>query len=192
MKNNIKPTRRDFIKVLLASIGGFLASCLPQAQETEAPPTDTPTTEPALTETSETEESPEPAETPTETPTKAPSCLQLLSPEDGATLGAIGKVIFSWESMDGAEKYEIEFSLPTGQPVTFEAIETNHTRYLESFPISGDFTWKVTALNAKGDVICVSESFTFTKLAPAQKQGDGGDEGGNTNDGINIQNIVVD
>jgi hypothetical protein len=185
MKNKIKLSRRDFMKALITSIGAFLVSCLPKA-----PPTDTPVTEPTPTETPETAESYEPTETPTETPIKEPSCLQLLSPEDGATLGAIGKVIFSWETMEGAEKYEIEFTLPTGQPVTFEAIETSHTRYLESFPISGDFLWKVIALDANGDVICVSESFNFTKLAPAEKQGDGGgDGGGNTSDGINIQDI---
>ena len=63
-----------------------------------------------------------------------------LSPEDGDTLGAVGKAVFSWEPMEGAAKYFIEFTMPSGQPVTFEAAEPSHTRYMESFPTSGDFT----------------------------------------------------
>ena len=185
-----QPTsRRDFLKLTWASLWGLvLAACKIETEETPtASPTptatNTPTPEPQNDSAPAVEEEPTPTNTLTETPIP---CLKLLTPEDHATLDAIGKVVFSWEAMQGAEKYEIEFTLPTSQPVTFEAIKTAHTRYLESFPLSGEFLWKVTALDANGNIICVSDIFNFTKLAPAPK-GDSG--GGNTSDGINIQDI---
>jgi len=86
--------------------------------------------------------------------------------------------------MQGAAKYIIEFTLPTGQTVTFEAIETSHTRYLESLTLGGEFFWKVTALNSKEEIICVSSQFTFTKPAPppTSKQSHGNGENNNGDD----------
>jgi len=101
--------------------------------------------------------------TPTNIPTATPACLNLLAPENKSSLDAIGKVIFSWEPMQGAEKYLLEFTPPTGQPVIFDEPEPNHTRYLESFSMSGEFIWKVTTFDEKGNLICVSEPYSFIK-----------------------------
>ena len=101
--------------------------------------------------------------TPTNIPTPKPVCLNLLAPEDKSSLDAIGKVIFSWEPLQGAEKYLLEFTPPTGQPVIFHELAPNHTRYLESFPMSGEFIWKVTAIDENGNLICVSEPYSFKK-----------------------------
>jgi len=181
-------SRKDFLKLSWASLWGLvLAACKIELDEEEIPTpaptaTDTPTPEPQKDSAPAVKEEPTPTNTPSETPVP---CLKLLTPEDDATLDAIGKVIFSWEAMQGAEKYEIEFTLPTGQPVTFEAIETTHTRYLESFPLSGEFIWKVTALDSNGNIICISEAFKFTKLEPAPKEDSGGDSPNSTSIGSN-------
>lgn len=179
-------SRKDFLKLSWAALWGFvLAACkieLDEETPTPAPTaTDTPTPEVEKDSAPAAEEEPTATNTPTETPIP---CLKLLTPENNATLDAIGKVIFSWEAMQGAEKYEIEFTLPTSQTVKFEATETSHTRYQESFPLSGEFIWKVRALDAHGNIICTSEAFKFTKLAPAPKKDGGGDgnDGGTESD----------
>jgi len=176
-------SRRDFLKLSWASLWGFvLAACgIETDEETPAP---TPTATKTSTPEPETEKNSAPAveeePTPTNTPTETPlPCFKLLTPEDEATLDIIGKVIFSWEAMPSAEKYEIEFILPTSQTVKFEATETSHTRYLESLFFGGEFFWKVTALNSKDETVCISSQFSFTKPAappsPVPKKDDGGD-----------------
>ncbi|MBT7326688.1 MAG: hypothetical protein HN855_16180 [Anaerolineae bacterium] len=61
----------------------------------------------------EIEEEPEPI--PTFTPTPEPLiCVQPLTPEDGAELPYIGKVIFSWTEMGDITDYILEITMPSG------------------------------------------------------------------------------
>ena len=111
----------------------------------------------------------EPEPTPTFTPTPEPIlskdevCTQPLTPEDGAELPYIGKVIFSWTEIEDATKYILTITMPSGNIVTFESDKTEIVRYLEAFEQGGEYEWSITALNAKGEEICESAIFTFTK-----------------------------
>ena len=197
-----KLSRRDFLKVPWVSLWGFvLAACKVDLDE-ESPSsptpkptatnTNTPEPEPKKDSAPVVEEEPTPTNTPTETP---PPCFSLLSPENEIVLPEIGKVIFSWQPMQGAEKYAVEFMLPSGQTVIFEATETSHTRYIETFLAGGVFMWQVTAFDNANTVLCSTEPFTFEKPAytpPASKNNGGGDGGsgeiqpppGHTNGGL--------
>lgn len=183
-KNNL--SRRDFVKLLMTSLGVFLASCMPRpardslstptpgSTPTPAPASNTPAATPAPTET------PTPAPHPTQTPpsTEIPS-FRLLTPENGATLPAMGKVTFSWEAMDGVTRYQLQFTLPSGKVVSFDTPNTNSTLYLESFLVDGLYTWQVVAFDGNGQPLCTAAPFTFTKPAsvlPTLEKG-GGDIG---------------
>ncbi len=181
MKNNF--SRRDFIKLMLASLGAaFLAACeraakpvatilptlTPAPSETETPqPTSTDVPRPTATETQ------------TPTPTEIP-CFRLLTPENGAKLKALGKVTFAWEAMLGAVKYRLEIILPSGQSVSFETDASSRDQYLEAFRLGGKYQWKVTALEASGAIICTVSPFTFEKpeyVPPTRKSGSNGSDG---------------
>ena len=174
-------SRRDFLKISWTSLWGLiLAAC---KIDTDEMPMATSTPTATNTATSTSTGTPIPTNTatqtntPTETPTETPiPCFKLLTPEDGTTLENIGKVIFSWKAMQGAEKYVLEFTLPTGQPVNFETTETSITRYIESFTLGGEFLWQVTALDQLNNLICISTPFSFSKPASqAPKKDKGGD-----------------
>lgn len=177
-----KVSRRDFIKLALLSFGAsFLAACeraikplatiLPTLTSTNTPlPTETNTPVPTPTET----------QTPTQT---AIPCFHLLTPENGAKLPAIGKVTFSWESMQGATRYQIQFTLPSGQVVSFDTENTNTTRYIESFITGGIYTWQVVALDGDSAIVCIAKPFTFEKPAYTPPQNDGGGSDGSGTDG---------
>jgi len=149
-------SRRDLLKLALVGLGtAFLAACERLVKSISMPaPANADNPQPAATDT--------PAPTETSTPTQ-PACFRLLAPENGATLGSIGKVTFSWEAMPGAARYRLEITLPTGTVLPFESGTTGHVRYLESLPLGGTFNWQVTALDAGGGAICLSEPFTFGK-----------------------------
>ena len=103
-------------------------------------------------------------ETPTITEAPEPSCLGLLKPKNGETLPSIGKQTFEWEPLSEASKYLLEINPPPYHyKQTFESKEPSLYRWLDTIPWAGDYSWQVSALNAKGQVICVSEPFTFTK-----------------------------
>jgi hypothetical protein len=188
-KRNI--SRRDFLKVMLTSVGAFLASCLPQATGNDPPegilPTETPTEPPEIEEPvlnnnvpeggDEDPPEPEPTETPTEVPTEEPFCIQLLTPENEAILPMVGKVTFSWEPMPGAEVYLLEITLPNGTVVPFETQLTYRDQYIEAFTMGGIFTWQVSAFDAKSILLCTSDVFSFEKPAFEQQKNNGGREG---------------
>jgi hypothetical protein len=105
-----------------------------------------------------------PTEALTETPTATPlACVALLAPENGADLPVTGKVTFSWTAMDGAERYVLNFILPSGQTVSFETDQTSRNRYMEAFVAGGEYQWQVAAHRADGREVCVSEVFVFDK-----------------------------
>lgn len=156
-----KVYRRDFLKLVLTSIGAILASCMPRVTQTLAP---------TLTPTSTNTRSPEPTSTitqtstPTETPTPTEiPCFHLLTPENGAKLPTVGKVTFSWEAMPGAASYRLEIILPTSQSVIFETTYTSRGQYIEAIRIGGEFHWRVSALDISNQIICVTELFSFIK-----------------------------
>lgn len=143
------------------------ADVVPEVEDLE--PTETFTPEPAVSDNEEILE-----------------CTELLTPEDGAELGASGAVTFSWEPVDGAVLYQLYILFPSEVDLTFELAETSITRYTEAFSMhpayhqGGVHQWNVTALNAKGEIICSSDFFTFTKpdstsASGDAPQGDGGD-----------------
>ena len=101
---------------------------------------------------------------PTITETPEPSCSGLLEPQNGATLSSIGQQTFEWEPLSEAAQYLLEIIPPEGHnKQTFQSEETSLYRWLDTIPWEGDYSWQVSALNAKGKVICVSTPFTFNK-----------------------------
>jgi uncharacterized membrane protein YgcG len=178
-----KVSRRDFLKLTLLGIGaGFLAACK-QLVKPIANVLPTFTATPSKTNTPLSTETNTPTSTPTETQTPTPTevpCFRLLSPENGAKLPAVGKITFSWDSMLGASSYEIQFTLPSGQILSFDVESTSNTRYIESFIAGGVYSWQVIALNNDGIVICTAEAFRFEKpaYAPPQNNGSGGNDSG--------------
>ena len=103
-----------------------------------------------------------PPPTVTETPT--PSCLGLLEPKNGASLPATGKQTFAWEPLSGATLYLLEINPPPWHYAqVFESQEPSLHRWLNTIPWEGEYSWHVSALDASGQVICISGPFTFTK-----------------------------
>jgi len=157
-----KFSRRDFIKVTLLSLSAaFLAACERLIKPTKAPfvtatSTNTNTAMPTATKT----QTPTPTETPS--PTEIP-CFRLLTPENGAELPNIGIVIFSWEAMPGAARYQLQFTFPSGQVISFDTESTSEIRYIESFLAGGIYTWHVIAFDENNVTICIAKPFTFEK-----------------------------
>jgi hypothetical protein len=172
-----KLSRRDFLKVSVLGMGAtFLAAC-GRALKITAPPPATPT--PTSTNTPQPTATDTPTSTPTDTPTPTPiPCFKLLTPETGAKLPAIGTVTFSWESMPGATRYQLQFTLPSGTVISFDVEGISSTRYLESFLTAGIYQWLVIAFDINNAEICSAESFLFTKeQTPAPNNDGGGDKG---------------
>jgi hypothetical protein len=139
----------------------FTNTSLPQPTATLAPtevilPSDTPIPLPITTDT--------PSIPPTVTETPAPACLSLLSPENGAKLSVLDKQTFRWEPWEKAKYYVLEFTPPDyHRKQTFTVTVTNLYRWLNTLPYGGDYIWTVTALDGKGQVMCTSRPFKFTK-----------------------------
>jgi hypothetical protein len=179
-----KFSRRDFLKITLLGIGaGFLAACKKTVQPL-ANAVSTFTATPSKTYTPTPTETNTPTATPIETQTPTPTeipCFRLLSPENGAKLPAVGKITFSWEAMQGAAHYKIQFTFPSGQVASFDVENTSSTRYIESFLAGGTYIWKVIAFDSSGLEICTAESFTFEKpeyVPPQEPKNNDGDDGG--------------
>ena len=171
-KNNL--SRRDFLKLTLTSLTAtFLTAC---GRALGIPATSSPTLTPTSTDTPQPTATNAPTSTPTDTPSPTPiPCFKLLTPENGTTLPAIGKVTFSWEAMPGATRYQLQITLPSGQVVPFDVEGTSNTRYLESFLTAGIYQWLVIAFDSSGVVICKADPFTFEKeKAPVQNDNGGG------------------
>ncbi len=138
-------------------------SILPDILSTlTAVPTFTPS--PTFTET------PTLTHTPTLSPTSAPtatepSCSSLSGPSNGSEIPATGKVIFSWTSLSTAGSYELFIVSAGGATNSFRTFETIHSRFMESLPVGGTYSWYVNALDPTGNVLCASETFTFSKAA---------------------------
>ena len=110
-------------------------------------------------------------------------CVTLLTPVDGTDFPTPARVDFTWTEYPGASKYIITFKPPSSPAFTFLALKPSHTRYVESFTAGGTYKWWVTVKNQKGQDICTSQVFTFTKpvtLIPTQTSSSG--EGGNGTD----------
>lgn len=126
---------------------------------TEPPPTEAPATEPPATEPPATE-----APTGESSGTGGATCLALFEPDDASDFkSTVSKVDFSWEEQEGATKYVLEFVYPNGFVVQFETTGTSMTRYVESMPAGGAYTWNVTAYDENGSALCTAESKSFTK-----------------------------
>jgi hypothetical protein len=120
----------------------------------------------------------EPTEEPTAEPTEAPVLVTVGPPADGSTCIELvyppvdsnqpynGAVTFAWDSHVEAAKYIVTINYPNGVAVQFETTETDLTRYFESMPAGGSYSWTVTAIGANGNSICSSDSAGFSKPAP--------------------------
>ncbi len=175
-KNNI--TRRDFLRLSGISFGVFLAACtrlVKPSPKLSLGPTPINTNTPAST--SPPTETLPPTSTPSSTPTEIP-CFRLQSPENGATVPAIGRITFSWEAMPGTKHYRLEFTLPNGADVPFETPNIDLNRYIETFPLSGTYSWQVTAFDNNGEVLCITSSFSFIKPENGPNSQNGSGDGG--------------
>ncbi len=99
----------------------------------------------------------------TTTGTSAPPCLVPLSPPKDNSFGSFGKVTFSWEANIDASSYAVIVTAPGGTVMTFPAASTTYSRWIESFPWGGEFTWQVAALDGTGNTLCLSSLTHFTK-----------------------------
>jgi hypothetical protein len=87
----------------------------------------------------------------------------------------VGKVTFSWEPVNGADSYLLQFTLPTGNMVTFATDEVTKDRYMEAFGMNGEFQWNVVAFDVSGKEICASMPSNFTKADKERNDDEGGE-----------------
>ncbi len=176
-----KITRRDFLKLTWATFWGAVLVACKFPPEDEIEPTATPTSTPTDTpEPKPQADSAAPEPEPTETPTPTPEpCFQLLEPADKTELGNVGRVAFVWEEQKGANSYKLVITLPNELIEEYETELTRFEKYLESLPMAGLYHWQVAAFNNTLEEICISEIFTFTKVARQKSSGDD-DNGGET------------
>jgi hypothetical protein len=133
------------------SPGNIPASSLtPVSSQTSAiPPTITPSLSPTQTVV--------PSET------VAPICLLPLTPVNDSAFDSYGKISFSWVSNVEAASYLVMVTAPNGTEMQFATEKNPYSRYVESFPWGGDFTWHVIALDANGEELCQSKTSSFSK-----------------------------
>jgi hypothetical protein len=150
---NIGPmTPEDFQRWLdnspdIQQIPGLFAT-LTAIASTEPPATEPPATEAPTT--------PPPA-------TEPPLCLNNLNPVTDSNFNPAGTVKFSWDAKEGASQYKLSIHFPNGVTASFYTSDTSLTRYLESMPAGGSYSWDVTALDGSGNPICQTGESTFTK-----------------------------
>ena len=117
-----------------------------------------------------TEEIPTATEAVTATPSSttggSTACVNIINPPIGTDVNANGRVKFEWSAQPGATSYIVTFTYPNGTQATFETTNTNLTRFMESMPKAGTYSWEVTALGSTGGEICTSQSASFSKPAP--------------------------
>ncbi|HUH98818.1 MAG TPA: FecR family protein [Anaerolineales bacterium] len=97
--------------------------------------------------------------------TPAPvSCLRnVAGPHAGSNLDPAGPVRFSWDPKDGASQYKLAIHYPNGATDSFYTSNTSVTRYLESMPSGGSYSWDITVLDSSGNVICQTGESRFSK-----------------------------
>lgn len=117
---------------------------------------------------------------PTEPPTEAPTapavvesvvppagsssaCFNITQPAAGASLPKQGRVTFEWETQIGAQNYVITFTDKFGNTAILETSDTSISKYIEILPNGGEYSWHVTSYGADGNVICSTESASFSK-----------------------------
>ena len=104
----------------------------------------------------------EPAATPP--PAAGPQvCLNIIGPNTDSDLVAFGPVTFSWVGRPDASKYRLTIHYPNGASASFYTDITSITRYTESMPEGGDYSWDVTAFDSSGNQICQTGESTFSK-----------------------------
>lgn len=168
--------------ILLSSCGAEIAATQEIEVVTEVPVIETPVTEAPVTQEPVVTEEPNATEPATQALTEHPLvCVMLLEPINKVTLPVVGKVTFSWTSMDDARSYVLNFTLPSGAIASFETDQTFRDRYMEAFVSGGEYQWQVIVQGANGNEICVSKVSTFDKPAYKQPQ----KQNGVGNDGIN-------
>lgn len=112
---------------------------------------------------------------PTLTFTPTPkTCLSLHYPPDGEWVRAYGYLAFNWEPWLGAASYRLEITVPNGWVMEVDADCNVHDRYMQTLPTEGEYSWRVSALDPEGQVICTSETFTFKKQQSRADIGGGG------------------
>jgi hypothetical protein len=120
----------------------------------------------ALAKPTEPTEVPTATEPPAGNPASGDSdtCFLPIEPGSESNLPYQGKVKFEWESQPGAQSYIITFTNPNGNSFSFETADTNFEKYIEGFaPRPGEYSWKVTAYDGNGNVICSTEEIVFSK-----------------------------
>jgi|SRR5271157_460061 len=93
-------------------------------------------------------------------PTSA-SCLSIVS--TSYNLDPVGPVTFSWKERSDVSKYRLTIYYPNGATASFYTDTTSVTRYLESMPDGGTYSWDVTALDSSGNQICKTDALVFNK-----------------------------
>ncbi len=93
------------------------------------------------------------------------ACAALLNPVNAASLPASGEVTFTWTVVPGAAKYIFNLKSPTGTISTTTETGTSHVQKLDLLVKAGTYEWWVTAKNNNLDMLCSSNTFTFTKAA---------------------------
>jgi FecR protein len=91
------------------------------------------------------------------------SCLNITSPTTDSTLNPTGPVTFAWDARSDAARYRLTIHYPNGIIASFYTDSTSITRYVESMPAGGSYSWDVTALDSSGNAICTTSESTFTK-----------------------------
>ncbi len=92
------------------------------------------------------------------------SCLNITSPSTGSNLDPVGPATFSWDTKQGASSYKLTIIYPNGASVSFYTSDTSITRYTESMPEGGSYSWNVTAYDNTGNPICQTSESSFSKL----------------------------
>jgi hypothetical protein len=85
------------------------------------------------------------------------------SPDIGEEFGSFGQITFTWFEQSGAAAYHLTLSYPDGSSALFESDTPSLNFYLASFPMGGDYSWQVIALDSNGDEICVQGPYPFSK-----------------------------
>lgn len=151
--------------IILISMFLLLTACAPDEQQPDptSTPTNTPTQTATFTPTATATNTATPTATPTPTETPIP-CFTLLEPADGTEFESpMGLITFAWTEQFGAFSYRFEITIPSGNMEHIETEETSFKRWLESYPLGGEYSWVVEALDSAGELICTAGPVTFTK-----------------------------
>jgi tetratricopeptide (TPR) repeat protein len=111
-------------------------------------------------------QTPTPTNTPIPADTPIPCSFTLLNPEDrmAVELPAAGRTTFEWTAQLGGASYRLEIDVPIGEVLVYETEETSHTVY-NAYLLWGGY-WRVVALDAGGEEMCVAGPWTLTKFVP--------------------------